>query len=522
MSAPSTTKGNQAASSDANLHNTRSTPSHYIGLPRTDTAIAPLVEPESQTHNVQSPTRTEDRPKSSEELSLQLLRSSGPLPAIQTIIPGASLPSKIDLPGRHTMPRSRQLSMLSTKSIPNSWQVFHLNCDSELKSRLSAPPDLTSLSSSNHLQSPKVSRPLGGIQNPAKQISDDIRQQCIATIIPQHYPLRSGQAGCMPSLVVAAQPSFMHYIGYPPQVPSRTSSIGFNAPFGPGIRRKSAADVPVCNSTTGLVPFYPRPGSWRAPPDLDRIHSRYATQLGSSSQPRILSNPYKSTISENLELEGQDTNPHLSPEYLNRLEASRANEQRTFFDNALSNRKPNQHSKHIIPQVSSSFSPGYQDQRPNDCHKSSQWSKRNPRTAREGPSLPFIHQHDPYPSSFAQWGPQSMHLTQKESEPFPLQSTNFETRDQNPPQSRHGGRRSSDQYLPRNRHNRRSSLHQEQQQAQRLLLPSDNCALFVTGLPCHIEAKTLWDMFSCVRGLKWIASPQKMPVGKGYSFSKIV
>ena len=521
MTVPSAAVTGQGITAPADSSAAKSTQAPFDHPYQINAAVAPLVELEPQTTDSQNPNHAEPCRKSSKNVASQMLHPSNRLSAIHTIFPGVSLSCGTDLLDNHVVLREGQPSIPLPQSVSNSWQDDYRTCNGELVRHSSGPRDPAGLSSHSQ-QISKNSKPLRGTQNPIKKISDDIRRQSTGTNA-ERYQMHLNQADCVHPVPTPNQFPFMQYPSHLLQVPNRTSSIGFRAPSGSGGRKRSAIDVLVRSNVTGLVPFYPRPETWHSRPELDVSLPQHAKQLGEASQPRILSNPFPSTIFEDPEHEGQGANCDPSLQFhgrrgldqdpCDRVKAPRASKPNDAFEKALSN-----HVDDHTQRVRGSSSPGTRDRRPSNYQRSLECSTKNLWIAHSSPRLPLIQMDRMNPNDFSRVNQGSAPLIHKENASFPLRQNYGQTQAQNE-QSRCQG---SDSPLPRNQYHRRSSFHQEQLQAQRPLPPSDDCALFVSGLPSHFEAKTLWDMLGPIRGLKWVASPRKTVTGKASCFSKVV
>ena len=490
-------------------------------------AVAPFVEPESQTN---------DRRRSSHAPHWQITSSGAPhLPnssncfsTTHPLVPGVSLPKETDLNGRLVTSQEPRPSVPLPNVGLSTRQDEHRKLSGEANRLLSDVRNPTSLST--YCQpNPKNFKFPKGTNNPINKTSDDIRRQ-YTTAHAQCYPMHFNQNGWMVPVSFPNQIPFMQYPGHLSQIPNRTSSIGFKDATWLGTNFTSTIDLKAHNNAGGLKPFYPKPEAWCSRPASDHLPPQRTTHSEKTSKARILSNPFPSTVCESPEHkesvissgdfrlqppnrrrsdQGQDPYSHV--------EAFRANEHNSSSEQVQLDRAPSEHIDGDTNRSRGLFSPRLLAQMIPDHDECLETSSQTPLTAPISPNLPL--------SQMQQLGfevsngiyPGLVPFTQTENKAFPFRLTYGQPVTQEE-QIRPGINNQSTQYHCQNS----SGLQQEQLPAQRLSPPSDSSALFLSGLPSHIEAKALWDMLSSLRGLKWIASPRKSAMGKGYWFSKIV
>lgn len=292
-----------------------------------------------------------------------------------------------------------------------------------------------------------------GIQIPGKRKSDDVRQQSI--LVDVHpIPLYPPQAQKMPPLALPFQPPRMHRIANDPPVRVQMRLAGSWSVFGPKPNQRSSIDVAFRDNLPPFVPYYPRPEYRHAHPGTGEIPSHYVTISGNSLQPRIVTNPFPPTILED-----------------------------------------SQGERNSVDQAASPFPPGHRNL------GISQQPAINQQLSLKSSQLSLSSRPNIGPHNYVEYGSKPGSFSHEEGESIaPLPSRHQKVK-QSPTQNSHRDRRTSDLEQPQKYYYCYPSFDQEQPPVQ----PREDCILFVSGFPEHLDVKAVWHMLSPVQGLRWIA-----------------
>lgn len=322
--------------------------------------------------------------------------------------------------------------------------------------------DLTTNSLIHARQGFKESRHIRGIQKSAKKISDDVRRQGVVvnvrTSIPHPYETQS-----VPTTTLHTQRPLIQRQRNCAPVIDQMNPLVFGNSLIPSLEKRASMDFRLRKNSSIPVPYYPRPEDPRTRAEIGEVYRQYAKDLGNANQPRILSNPFPPTILEDSEGE-----------------------------------------RHTVDQTVGLFPLGHQ--------RTAVTSSRLSRS-----SMHHEESHDSIPHH-----PQSNAFLNKENVPFGSQSSGRQSVGRISPQNQQGNRRNPDHDQLWDHLHHRQSFHQEQQHRRCLAQPSDDCILFVSGLPEHLDAKAIWHMLSPVQGLKWIAPLKKAQNEEGQLFTNLV
>ena len=141
-----------------------------------------------------------------------------------------------------------------------------------------------------------------GLPNPAKSTSDDIRQHEIA-MSAQRYPSDPYQPMSALAIPATRQPPFMQQPGPPPRFSSRKGSVDLGLDV-PSLGRPhyenphDALHIQTLDAGSQLARTFSRPGYETQSTSAQIEQHAYSTNVRNRLQPRILSNPFPSTIFE--------------------------------------------------------------------------------------------------------------------------------------------------------------------------------------------------------------------------------